>query len=310
MRTLGAAPETLEFGSYRGALPPVVWPASTGTRILKRKKWLYAAIDCEGAWLSVALLRTGYATNVLAYVFDKKERRMLVDRTVVAPAFAASVTDDVHASGVVAKYGFGKDSVVFERSGPDLALSMRFARIELDVAFDETAGPPGIVAIADLGQGLRSATEKRALASIRGRFAVGGLSYDLTNAVGAWDYSNGLVPRHTTWRWAMGLGPGVAFNLVEGFIGEGECALFHAGDVHPLAEPRFTFDKANPETAWRIEGEGIDLRFEVGAVHAQHTNFGIVRSAFLQPVGAFYGTIGGVKVDGLSGVVEDQDVVW
>ena len=265
---------------------------------------------CADAWFSVAILRTGYAANVLAYVFDKKERRMLVDRAVVAPRFCASLTDDVHAAGVVARYGLGRDSIVFERSGPDLELRARFARIQLDVVFDETAGPPGIVAITDFGKGLRGATEKRALSTVRGRFVVGGLTYDLANAVGGWDYSNGLYPRHTKWRWAFGLGRGIGFNLIEGFVGEGECALFHDGDVAPLAEPRFVFDRHAPEAPWRIEGEGIDLRFEVGAVHAQRTNLGIVRSHFLQPVGAFYGSIGGVSVDGLPGVVEDQDVLW
>lgn len=310
MRTLGAAPKALDFGSFRGALPRVEWPARGATRFLRGKRWLYAAVSSQDAWLSVVILRTGYAANILAYVFDVRERRMLVDRTVVAPAFAARVSEDVHASGVVAKYALGKDHIVFERSGPDLELRMRFARIEVEAILDESAGPPGIVAVADLGDGLRNATEKRALAKVRGRFAVGGLTYDLADAVGGWDYSNGLLPRHTTWRWAYALGPGLGFNLVEGFVGEGECALFEGGEVSPLAMPRFVFDKHHPELPWRIEGEGIDLRFEVGAVHAQHTNLGLARSHFLQPVGAFYGSIGGVSVDGLAGVVEDQDVVW
>lgn len=310
MRTLGAAPKALDFGSFRGALPRVAWPAGGATKFLRGKRWLYAAVACEEAWLSVVVLRTGYAANVLAYVFDKKERRMLVDRAVVAPTFTTTVSEDPHAAGVVARYARGNDLVSFERSGPDIEMKVRFARIELDAVLDESSAPPGIVAIADLGDGLRNATEKRALCKVRGRFAVGGLHYDLGNAVGGWDYSSGLLPRHTTWRWAYGLGPDVAFNLVEGFVGEGECALFKDGDVKPLAMPRFVFDKQQADLPWRIEGEGIDLRFEVGAVHAQHTNLGIVRSHFLQPVGAFCGTIGGVSVDGLPGVVEDQDVVW
>lgn len=310
MRTLGDAPKALDFGSFRGALPRVAWPASGATRFLRGKKWLWAAIDCEDAWLSLVVLRAGYAANALAYVFDKKERRMLVDRAVVAPTFSTTLTEDVHASGTIAKFAFGKDLIAVERSGPDVELKLRFARIDVDAILDETSAPPGIVAIADLGDGLRNATEKRAMCKVRGRFAVGGLHYDLENAVGGWDYSNGLLPRHTKWRWAYGLSAKVGFNLVEGFVGEGECALFRNGDVEPLAMPRFVFDKHAPEQPWRIEGDGIDLRFDVGAVHAQHTNFGIVRSRFLQPVGAFTGTIGGVSVDRLPGVVEDQDVVW
>ena len=58
----------------------------------------------------------------------------------------------------------------------------------------------------------------------------------------------------------------------------------------------------------------MDLTFGVGAVHAQHTNLLLVRSRFLQPAGTFSGTmrIDGrdVELDGVPGVVEDQDVIW
>jgi hypothetical protein len=124
-----------------------------------------------------------------------------------------------------------------------------------------------------------------------------------------------MMPRHTRWRWAFATGRArdgepLAFNVVQGFVGEAECALFTQGDVQPLAEPKFSFDRDRPSDPWSLKGEGIDLRFEVGAVHAQNTNLVVVRSRFLQPVGTFYGTIGGRNVDGMPGVVEDQDVVW
>jgi len=43
-------------------------------------------------------------------------------------------------------------------------------------------------------------------------------------------------------------------------------------------------------------------------------NLGVVRSRFLQPVGEFRGTLAlagqTVSLDGLPGVVENQDVLW
>lgn len=317
MRTLGPTPGNIAFGSFRGPLPRIGWDASGATRALRGKKWLYVGLACDDAWLSIAVLRTGYAANILAYVFDRKTKIMTVDKTVVAPAFTTHVSDDPHAPGVLAKYAFGGSHIVCERSGPDLEVRARFAGIELDVMLDESSAPPSIAAMADLGGGLRNATEKRALASVRGRFVAAGRDYSLDGAAGGWDYTNGLMPRHTKWRWAFGLGHDVAFNLVQGFVGAAECAAFTRGavsEVHPLAEPRFTFDKDRPEKPWKIEGEGIDLTFEVGAVHAQHTNLLVVRSHFLQPVGHFSGTIrAGEKdlvLDGVPGVVEDQDVLW
>ncbi|MBX3231085.1 MAG: DUF2804 family protein [Labilithrix sp.] len=310
MRTLGPAQKDIAFGSFVGPLPRIDWGAAATTRALRGKRWIWLGLACKEAWLSLAIVRTGYAANVLAFVYDHGARAMVVDKTIVAPAFTAHVTDDAHAPGLLARFDFAGSHVAFERSGPDLEVRARLGGIDLEVLCDESVAPLGVAAIADLGGGLRNATEKRALMSVRGRFAASGRSYALEGATAGWDYTNGLLPRHTKWRWAFGLGRDLAFNLVEGFVGEAECALFADGAVHPLAEPRFTFDRTRPSDPWRIEADGIDLRFEVGEVHAQYTNLLLVRSHFLQPVGHFHGTIAGRTVADLPGVVEDQDVLW
>lgn len=282
------------------------WGASGFARALRAKSWVYLAAVSDEVWISLAILRAGYAGNILGYVFDRKAGRMIFEKTVVAPPPLVSVASDVHASGVLARY----TALKVERSGPDITIRGLYGKLACDFTLDESGAPPGIVAAADLGGGLKNATEKRALARVRGTIDVDGRRFDLEGGTGGWDYTNGLMPRHTKWRWAFGLGRDVAFNLVEGFVGEAECALFTPADVVPLAEPRFAFDRERPAEPWTITGEGIDLRFEVGAVHAQNTNLVVVRSRFLQPVGTFHGTIGGQDVDGLPGVVEDQDVVW
>lgn len=309
MRTLAPAPPSIALGtsgSFRGALPRIDWAAPLATRLRSAKSWLYLAIATDEAWLSLAILKTGYAANVLGYAFDRKERRMLFEKTVVAPAPLARVTSAAHASGVVASFR----DLVIDRSGPDLTVRGKYGPLECDFTLDESVAPPGIVAVADLGGGLANATEKRALCPARGRFSIDGRVFSADDGVAGWDYTNGLLPRHTTWRWAYGLGKDLGFNLVQGFVGAAECALFADGEVHPLAEATFTFDRDRPSEPWRIEGEGIDLRFEVGAVHAQNTNLVVVRSRFLQPVGTFFGTLAGRTIDGTPGVVEDQDVLW
>jgi hypothetical protein len=304
VRTLEPAPTTIAFGSFRGALPAIRWDGSPVSRALRGKRWVWLGATSDDVWISLAILRAGYAANVLGYVYDRRTRRMIFEKTVVGPP-TATVTDDVHRSGIVARAG----ALRFERSGPDLRVFGRYGGLDCDFYLDDSHTPPGIAAMSELGFGLKSATEKR-IAAVRGSASVDGRSFDLDGAVGGWDYTNGLLPRHTKWCWAFGVARDVGFNLVEGFVGAAECAVFADGEVRPLMEPRFTFDRKRPTDPWRIEGEGIHLRFEVGAVHAQHTNLLVVRSNFLQPVGTFYGEIGGVKVDGMPGVVEDQDVVW
>jgi hypothetical protein len=209
--------------------------------------------------------------------------------------------------------------VVLARGGSRLDVRAKIGELDLEAALDESLAPPSITAIARLGEGLIDATEKRALTKVSGSARIDGRTIDLSRAVGGWDYTHGLLPRHTKWNWAFALGKAndgrpIGFNVAQGFVGEAECAAFIDGDVFPLAEPKFGFDLDRPELPWTLRGDGFDLTFETGAVHAQNTNLGIIRSRFVQPVGTFSGLI---RIDGkdvlvrnLPGVVEDQDVLW
>jgi hypothetical protein len=176
-----------------------------------------------------------------------------------------------------------------------------------------------VAAIAELAPGLASATEKKPLLPLSGSVVADGRTLSLDQGTGAYDYTHGLLERRTRWRWAFGMGQlgggdPVAFNVVNGFVGEAECAAFSASEVHPLGEPKISFEPGRPDGTWRLVGDGVDLTFEPGAVYAQRTNLLVVRSRFLQPAGLFRGTLrlGDREhaLDGVPGVVEDQDVVW
>ncbi len=327
MRTLSPSPRAFvdpatgapAFGSYEGKLPRIDLGGGLVDRALRRKRWVWIALASEEMWLSAAIVRMGYATSAFAFVFDLRERKMLVDETIVAPPRMAKVADDPHEPGTLARFGFGARRLAIERRGEVWELRGRVGSLEIDACVDESEAPPPIAAIARLGPGLASATEKRALARARGSVTAAGRRFSLEGALGGYDYTNGAMPRHTRWRWAFAMGRAkdgevVAFNVVEGFVGEAECAAFVGGRVLPIHEPRFDFDARNPSAAWRLRGEGVDLVFDVGAVHAQHTNLFFVRSRFLQPVGTFRGTIRAgdrdLELDGVPGVVEDQDVLW
>jgi hypothetical protein len=328
MRTLEQTPTAFvdsgtslpAFGSYRGPLPAIDLRAGLADRAIRRKKWVWLGIASDEIWISLAVVRMGYATNTFAFAFDPKSRVMLADKTVIGPPRAARIADDPHASGVLAGFESGKTHVLIERDHAECHVRGSLgADFELDVRLDESSSPPPIAAIAGLGGSLASATEKRVLTKVKGSARVAGRTFRLDQALGGYDYTHGLMPRHTQWRWAFGLGRStkgepIAFNVVEGFVGEAECAAFDKTAIHPLVSPKFVFDRNNPEKEWKLTGEGIDLTFDVGAVHAQHTNLLVVRSHFLQPVGTFRGTlrIGSrdVELDSVLGVVEDQDVVW
>ncbi|MDB4945185.1 MAG: hypothetical protein JWP97_4719 [Labilithrix sp.] len=309
------------FGAYAGPLPPVdLGRLGLHDRVARRKRWFYGAIVTREVWISYVVLRTGYAATAFAFVWDVAGRRMLVDRTVLAPSLVSRVADDVHQQGEIAHFALGRSRIAVHRGAGGLDLEIRLGDLEVAARIDEAEGPPAITAIAPVGPGLVNATEKRALLPVtRGHLRLGAREADLANGRAGYDYTNGLLPRHTRWRWAFAqgrttTGEEIGFNLVEGFVGQAECAAFTAGRVTPLAEPVFTFDVRDPLQPWTVRGEGIDLTFTPGGVHRQHTNLLVVRSRFIQPVGTFRGTVRvdgrDLVVDGLPGVVEDQDVVW
>lgn len=328
MRTLAPAPSSFldptsgepAFGAYAGPMPRVALARlGLGDRIARRKRWVYAAISAEDVWIALGVVRTGYASTTFAFACDVAQARMLAEHTAMGPTPAARVADDPHERGELARFSFAGATLAMTRSEGGLALRGKVGDIEVDAFVDESGGPPPISAIARVGEGLFDATEKRALLRVRGRARCGGRDVVLDDGVAGYDYTHGLLPRHTKWRWAFGLGRAASgerlgFNMVQGFVGQPECAAFLDDAVLPLEEPRFLFDAEHPERPWRLEGEGIDLAFEPAAIHAQKTNLVLVRSRFVQPVGTFRGSLRlegkDLRVEGLPGVVEDQDVYW
>ena len=92
-----------------------------------------------------------------------------------------------------------------------------------------------------------------------------------------------------------------------------ENALFVDGEVRRLSGVRFDVPSEPKSQTWRItslEGGDIDLEFEPLGAREEHTNFGLVRTDFVQPYGRFAGQVCGLDFTGLFGVVEVHLSVW
>jgi hypothetical protein len=326
LRTLGPSPRAFidpsgapAFGSYAGPLPAVdLGRPGFGARFARRKRWVYLALSTEEVWLSLAIVRTGYAATAFAFVYDLAGA-MLFERTALLPAPLARVGDDFHAPGVIARFASGATRLSLRRGPLGVEVDVRFGDLSVDAVLSERGAPPSVSAIAPLGEGLLDATEKRALLPVKGRARCGSRELSLDGALGGYDYTHGLLPRHTRWRWAFGMGRAkggerLGFNVVSGFVGALECAAFLGDTVAPLGEAHIDFEEVSPMKPWRVVGEGYELTFAPGALHAETRDLVLVRSRFVQPVGTFQGTIRvhdrELVVDGLPGVVEDQDVLW
>jgi hypothetical protein len=334
MRVLLPAPElaidpstgTPRFGSYRGALARVDLGAVAGgalQRITRRKRWLYFMIVSDDLLVALAVVRLGYASNVFAYAFDRRTLRMRATHTAVGPSFACEVGDS-GGEGCVARFRFGRTRVAIERPRGSMAYAVEasFRDFELRALVDSAGAPPPLTAIAPIPGGRVNTTEKRALMDASGEVTIDGQRFSLDGAMAGTDYTHGLLARRTAWRWAYLLGRAksgerVGMNLVQGFVGEPECAVWVDGDVHPLAEGRFAFDRHRPLDEWRVSTAdgGVDLRFSPGGMHEERTNIGVVRTRFVQPAGIYSGRLrfdGGreLVLDRVLGVAEDQDVTW
>lgn len=333
MRTLEPAPPrlfhpttaALSEGSFVGPLPPFS-PGRAGrlTRALSEKAWLYAAIVSDEVWISLCVVHLGYAATAFVFAYELGRGRMLLDSTAIAPPFRARVSRDLHAGGDVASFRGVGLTVRVERVGGDvrgdgeLVARAEGDGVDLSARLSCRGAPRAVSAVAALSRDRFNTTEKRAPLEVTGRARFAGRAFSLDGALGGYDFTRGLLARRTRWRWAFGLGrvegAPFAFNLVSGFVGEAECVAFGGGRTSPLSEATIDLDPAAPHRPWRVTGEGYALDFTPGAIHAQRTNLGVVRSRFLQPVGVYDGAFDldgrRLALEGLPGVIEDQDVVW
>jgi hypothetical protein len=345
LRTLEPVPATAldpvtgapRAGSYRGALERVdLSRAANGVRdaspfdvirgavrrTLREKRWVYMGMATGDVYVGVAVVRLGYAANAFVFAYDGKQRTMLADVSMIAPTMKCTV-GDTSGEGCVARFRTGSNLVAIERAIGSSAyvIEVRTPEISVDARLDTAKAPPSVTAIADLADGRVNTTEKRTLLATTGEVRAGRERRSLDGALGGYDYTHGLLERRTRWRWGFALGRAtsgerIAFNLVEGFVGESECAVWIDGEVHPVAEGRFAFDARKPLDPWNVRtaDDAFDLRFVPGGMHADNTNLGVIRSRFVQPAGAYSGRIRAAgktfELKDVLGVSEDQDVLW
>jgi hypothetical protein len=313
-------------GSFVGGLPPVDWtPLGLGpvARLVRRKTWVYVGLATRDVYAAVAIVRLGYASHAFAYAYDAEARRLLFRRSWMATPLAARIGEGA-GEGCRATFRGRAASISVARPprSSSYGVTLEAPNVSLSASLDAEGAPPAVGAVAEIAPGRFDATEKRALLAVKGDLRVAGRAISLDGGLGAYDFTSGVLPRRTLWRWALALGwtaDGVPFglNLVEGFVGEAECAAWIGGEVLGLREGRFAFDRARPGAPWRVAtADGVaDMTMTPGTVHEEKRDLFVVASRFVQPCGAWSGALAipgraPVVVGRALGVTEDQDVVW
>jgi hypothetical protein len=330
VRTLDAAPRVLaeggevRYGSFRGGLPRMDFGPVPKGRIWQAthaKRWTYGAVADSNVFAACAVVSLGYAATAITYVLDRTSGRMLVDKSALAPGAAATFADDGDGARS-ARFCLGRTRAEIGDTGMTVDVATD-ATTELPTHFlvdVEAGGPPAISAVVPIEGGYANATEKR-VRRAKGEIVAGGRRFLLKDALAAFDHTSGFLARHTAWRWALALGNTVkgelfAMNLVEGFVGEAECGVWVGDQLFAVGEGCFEYDAEVPSKPWRVRTTcgAVDLTFEPAAVHSEDKDMLLVRSKFVQPVGAFRGTIrlgdAEHRIERVAGVTEHQDVLW
>lgn len=200
-----------------------------------------------------------------------------------------------------------------------LVASSLTAGLHIKAELSLAGAAPMLLAIGPIADGgVAHATQKTPALTVRGQLHVKGQSYALDGATACVDSSNGLLARHTEWRWACAQRLDVGFNLQNGYFGAHENALWLHGALIPLGAAHFEFDPERPMDPWRVSSADglLDLTFSPEGARHEDRHLGVAASHYIQPIGSFSGWVRAsadappYAVSGLLGVTEDHRSTW
>lgn len=330
------------FGTYRGSLPRVDLESLRAPYALtrlrartQRKRWLYTLIGTPEVLCVLAMVDVGYSGTGFISAVDLKDRRVLFDEGWLFPPGPLLTVGDAPAEGLSVRMWQPGLSASVERAVGEgryrIRASVSRLRSPLQGPFSidaqliaQDAAPP-VTVIAPLGADRVNVTQKEGALGAFGRLVAGGRSYRLDGGVGGSDYTQGLLPRHTTWRWAYACGrladgTPISVNLVQGFnedsSSSNECALWVGRRLIPLPRTHIVSSPRDVLDPWSVRSDdgSVQLTFKPLHAHRETQNLGVVTSRFVQPLGLFRGTIRAAgqewTLEDVPGVTEHQDVVW
>ncbi|HET8869562.1 MAG TPA: DUF2804 domain-containing protein [Aquabacterium sp.] len=312
-------------GRYAGLIDRLDWSdldalqaKSAWWRRCHHKRWQYVGIGCDEVFIGMAIVDVGWCQTAFAYVFDRRERKLLADWSADGlPGVQGGVSDEPVMASRSWFRSFGA-SLSIQAVSEVLQVHVRAGGIEMQAQLSLPRTAPFLLAVGPIEQGLSHATQKSPALPVDGWLKVKGQRFSLRGAMGCLDSSNGLLARETAWRWACAQSPEVGFNLQDGYFGSNENALWLDGQLIPLARAHFEFQADQPMRPWRVWTDDglLDLTFEPEGARQQNRNLLIAASYYIQPIGTFHGWVKAESkaapraVDRLVGVTEDHRSRW
>jgi len=315
---------TPRFGRHAGYAGRIDWTLlappharSAWWRRFHHKRWQYVALSSPQLFCGIAVVDVGWTSTAFAYAFDRAHRRLVAGYSRDGlPGMGARVAHGLHEP---TRFRFLKERIEFvplaDRGG--YRLSLRCGRFAIDA---EMACPPPeqlLLAVGPVDRGAVHATQKSGALACSGTVSTAEGTYGLDGATASLDYSNGLLARETSWRWASAHAPHIGFNLQAGYFGDAENVLWLDGRMYPLGAAQFDHDAADPAAAWTIRtADGVlDLHFEPEGWRREDKDLLVAASRYLQPIGRFSGEVrlpgmAPRRIADLVGVTENHFSRW
>jgi hypothetical protein len=286
-------------------------------RRLHHKKWHYLALVSEQVLCAVAIVDVGWTSTCFAYAFDRLDGDMMANFSQDGRLFGHSAQLADHAGGSSSFHARGTSIRIDALEGGRYRLALASPYLEIDAEFGPPAAPL-LLATGPIKGGAFHATQKSPGMPLSGEVRVWRNEYSLDGGVASFDYSNGLLARETSWKWASAHSLNLGFNLQSGYFGGHENALWLDGDIIPLAPAHFLYDQKDPLEPWHIftEDDQLDLIFTPQTARRQDRKMVVAASRYVQPVGTFSGWVRETPaspqrmVSGLAGVTEDHYSRW
>jgi hypothetical protein len=315
----------LHQGQFAGATGNIDWShlasplkRSAWWRHFHHKRWMYVALVSEDYFCAVALVDIGWTSTAFAYVFDRRVARVVAGFSQDGlPGLGARLAQRC-GDGAEHHFQFGRHRVdichVPTRCG--YSLRLRSPGFEVDAEFADAHAL--LLAVGPVAGGVAHATQKSSGLALSGELRLEDERHSLNGGVASFDYSNGLLARETSWRWASAHSLTLGFNLQNGYFGDQENALWLDGQIFPLGTAIFEFDEHNPMAPWHIStADGlVDLEFVPQGVRRENKNLWLAASRYVQPIGLFHGVVQAAQgskketVRGMMGVTEDHQSRW
>lgn len=315
------------FGGYAGNIGAVEWNGLSGAfkrsslwQRLHHKRWQYVGIAGAECFIGLAIVDAGWAASAFAYLFDREQRRVLVDFSAMGiPGVSVKVNQHGGAGAFARFKGPGGEIMLARPPGSTaFALKLDIRGLRIDAELDAAPAAPTLSAVIPIQNGVANCTQKSACLRVSGLAECLDKRFDLHGYSASLDYTNGLLARHTAWRWASAHCPQLGFNLQSGFNGAHENILWLNGRMVPLGAAQFDFDPKRPMQPWHVATDDglLDLTFEPHGARRENKNLLIAASDYIQPIGVFSGQVRASRHDAptivtnLLGVTEDHRARW